>query len=306
MGTRYPTARLSRGLASYITMASQLSGPNIEEEYYWSTTLDKDNKEYTWAVQEDGNDDSEDEESDPPCKPNHRLLIKNALLDPEATKDEVTVLEIETKGYKEQKVIAPFLAMKGGAELQRYVDLLLPDSAKIRIKRGNGPVTLVGSHCVDFYDYRNMGYAGEDDDDEEESEEDEDEDMKLRLPRPPLRKKRKSNSCPRRVPPRRPKRRVPPRRPRRRVLKRRLPRKARLRRRKPRSRRLASQPPLKKARRGRPAASSLLPPGTARRRGRDAVINSSYNCILLNCLLRYLFAACQGTRMQESRPKSNF
>ena len=33
------------------------------------------------------------------------------------------------------QVIAPFLAMKGGAELQRYVDLLLPDSAKIRIKR---------------------------------------------------------------------------------------------------------------------------------------------------------------------------
>ena len=27
-------------------------------------------------MQEDGNDDSEDEESDPPCKPNHRLLSK--------------------------------------------------------------------------------------------------------------------------------------------------------------------------------------------------------------------------------------
>ena len=32
------------------------------------------------------------------------FAVKNALLDPEATKDEVTVLEIETKGYKEQKV----------------------------------------------------------------------------------------------------------------------------------------------------------------------------------------------------------
>merc|ERR1712228_680410 len=190
--THYPAARLSRGLASCITMASQLSGPNIEEEYYWSTTLDKDNKEYTWAVQEDGNVDSEDEESDPPCKPNHRLLIKNALLDPEATKDEVTVLEIETKGYKEQKVIAPFLAMKGGAELQRYVDLLLPDSAKIRIKRGNGPVTLVGSHCVDFYDYRNMGYAGEDDNDDEESEKDEDEVEELPKKSPTKEAKKKS------------------------------------------------------------------------------------------------------------------
>merc|ERR1712137_488729 len=198
--THYPAARLSRGLASCITMASQLSGPNIEEEYYWSTTLDKDNKEYTWAVQEDGNDDSEDEESDPPCKPNHRLLIKNALLDPEATKDEVTVLEIETKGYKEQKVIAPFLAMKGGAELQRYVDLLLPDSAKIRIKRGNGPVTLVGSHCVDFYDYRNMGYAGEDDDDDEESEEDEDEDMETEAAEAPAKEEEEVEELPKKSP----------------------------------------------------------------------------------------------------------
>merc|ERR1712228_350747 len=197
--THYPAARLSRGLASCITMASQLSGPNIEEEYYWSTTLDKDNKEYTWAVQEDGNVDSEDEESDPPCKPNHRLLIKNALLDPEATKDEVTVLEIETKGYKEQKVIAPFLAMKGGAELQRYVDLLLPDSAKIRIKRGNGPVTLVGSHCVDFYDYRNMGYAGEDDDDEE-SEEDEDEDMETEAAEAPAKEEEEVEELPKKSP----------------------------------------------------------------------------------------------------------
>merc|ERR1712042_241781 len=200
MGTRNLTARLSRGLASNITMASQLSGPNIEEEYYWCTTLDKDNKEYTWAVQEDGNDDSEDEESDPPCKPNHRLLIKSALLDPEATKDEVTVLEIETKGYKEQKVIAPFLAMKGGAELQRYVDLLLPDSAKIRIKRGNGPVTLVGSHCVDFYDYRNMGYAGEDDDDDEESEEDEDEDMETEAAEAPAKEEEEAEELPKKSP----------------------------------------------------------------------------------------------------------
>ena len=44
--------------------------------------------------------------------------------------------------------------MKGGVDLQRYLDILVPDAAKFKIISGTGPVTLVGSHCVDFYDYR--------------------------------------------------------------------------------------------------------------------------------------------------------
>jgi len=51
-------------------------------------------------------------------------------------------------------VIAPFAKMKGGVDLQRYLDILVPDAAKFKIISGTGPVTLVGSHCVDFYDYR--------------------------------------------------------------------------------------------------------------------------------------------------------
>merc|ERR1712105_227892 len=80
---------------------------------------------------------------------------------------------------------------KGGAELQRYVDLLLPDSAKIRIKRGNGPVTLVGSHCVDFYDYRNMGYAGE---------EDEEEDMETEAAEAPAKEEEEVEELPKKSP----------------------------------------------------------------------------------------------------------
>ena len=32
----------------------------------------------------------------------------------------------ESEGYKEEKVIAPMVAMKGGKDYQRYVDILIP------------------------------------------------------------------------------------------------------------------------------------------------------------------------------------
>merc|ERR1719447_2258868 len=116
----------------------------------------------------------EKDDDDENFKPNHRLLIKTAILHPDSAKDEVTMLEIETNGYKKEKVKAPFLAMKSGLQLQQYVDILLPDTATIKITAGKGPITLVGSHCVDYYDYRN--YGG-DEEDEECSEDDEMDEM---------------------------------------------------------------------------------------------------------------------------------
>merc|ERR1719233_1360216 len=151
-----------------VKMASQLSGPNIEEEYLWSVTLDDKTKQFSWSPN-DPSDEAKDDD-DENFKPNHRLLIKTAILHPDSAKDEVTMLEIETSGYKKEKVKAPFLAMKSGLQLQQYVDILLPDTATIKITAGKGPITLVGSHCVDYYDYRN--YGG-DEDDEECSEDDE-------------------------------------------------------------------------------------------------------------------------------------
>merc|ERR1712142_1279565 len=152
---------------------SGLSGPNVEEENMWAVTLSGTKREYEWAPEDPSDsvnaDDSVDEESDPSFKPNHRLLIKSAILHPEAKKDEVTWLQVETTGYNKEKVVTPFVAMKGGENLQQYVNLLLPDPATIKIISGEGPITLIGSHCVDFYDYRNFG-EDEDDEDEEDAE----------------------------------------------------------------------------------------------------------------------------------------
>ena len=61
--------------------------------------------------------------------------------------------------------------MKGGSDLQRYVDLLVPGAGptKIRITRGEGPIDLVGSHCVEYFGFK----EDEDSDDDEEGDTDE-------------------------------------------------------------------------------------------------------------------------------------
>ena len=86
-------------------MAAILSGGNVEEEFLWSCSLTGSNKEYVWepATLEPEQENKEGEEGSK-VKPSHRLLIKTAILSPSAKKDEVTVVEIETEGYKEKKV----------------------------------------------------------------------------------------------------------------------------------------------------------------------------------------------------------
>merc|ERR1712071_318700 len=114
---------------------------------------------------EDPADIQDDNESDPSVKPGHRLLIKTAILMPEAKEGEVTIVQIESEGYNGAKVVVPIVAMRGGKDRQMYLDLLLPNQAKLTPVQGEGPIHLVGSHCVDFSNYRDTG-AGEDDEDE--------------------------------------------------------------------------------------------------------------------------------------------
>jgi len=166
-------------------MAAVLSGNNVEEEYLWSCSLDKDNKEFDWNPENptEGPDSNNDDEKED-LKPGHRLLIKTAILMPQTEKDVVNVVQIECEGYNNKKVIVPVVAMKGQVDLQRYVDLLVPCPAKIKLLSGEGPIYLSGSHCVDYYGYR--GEQGEDEESEEEEEEmeedgDKNEDLRNKL-----------------------------------------------------------------------------------------------------------------------------
>ena len=98
-------------------MAAILAGGNVEQEYLWSCALSGSNKEYDWdpvklepeEKDEEGKELKEGDEEPAKVKPSHRLLIKSAILMPTAKKDEVTVIEIESEGYKNQKVIIQIL-----------------------------------------------------------------------------------------------------------------------------------------------------------------------------------------------------
>merc|ERR1719319_1660523 len=138
-------------------MALLISSP-VEEEYLWACTLTQAAKSYQWRAE------------DPSVKPGHRLLIKSAILMPGAKKDEVNIVRIESEGFGGQQVSVPMVAMRGGEDLQTYVDILVPHQATITLAQGSGPLHLFGSHCVVFYGYRDTG-AGEDTEEEEEEEE---------------------------------------------------------------------------------------------------------------------------------------
>jgi len=154
-------------------MAAILAGNNVEEEYLWSCTLSGSNKEYTWEPSSLEPEKNEEEQEGPKVKPGHRLLIKTAILMPNAKKDEVTVVQIDGEGYNKQKVTVPIVAMKGGEDLQKFVDLLVPGPAKIKIIHGEGPINLVGSHCVDYYGFKDDSDDSDDDDEDEDTENEE-------------------------------------------------------------------------------------------------------------------------------------
>ena len=129
---------------------------DYEEELLWAATFTAANKELVWNPEEsekDGDTEEEDKD-DPSVKPGHRLLLKNAVLMPEAKKDDVCIIQVESEGYNKTKVITPIIAMKGGADYQQYVDILVPNKATFKLIQGEGPIHLVGSHCVNFYGYR--------------------------------------------------------------------------------------------------------------------------------------------------------
>merc|ERR1712098_377605 len=129
--------------------------------------------EYSWepSTLEPEAKEEDQEKEGPKVKPGHRLLIKSAILMPTAKENEVTVVQIESECYKGKTVTVPICAMKGGVDLQKYVDLLVRGPSKMKIIHGEGPIHLIGSHCVDY-----MGLQEEESEDEDEDEgEDENE-----------------------------------------------------------------------------------------------------------------------------------
>ena len=90
--------------SDFVSMANVLynSANNVEEEFMWACLLDEDSKEFEWLPEDPTKPKNEDESEE--LKPSHRLLIKNAILMPEAEKDDVNVVQIECEGYNKKKV----------------------------------------------------------------------------------------------------------------------------------------------------------------------------------------------------------
>lgn len=114
--------------------------------------------------------ESEDSAGNKGAVPSHRLLVKTAILMPEAKQYKVDIVEVESEGYNKKQVrdlfeilcalnslrtwqvTLPVVAMKGSVDAQKYVDLLVPSApAAFRLVSGARQLHLVGSHCVTHY-----------------------------------------------------------------------------------------------------------------------------------------------------------
>ena len=79
----------------------------------------------------------------------HKLIIKQALIGPEATEGEVNVVQVEAMTWKDSVKI-PIASLKaGGANNQVLLDLSFPDPpVTFSLVQGNGPVHIIGHHLI--------------------------------------------------------------------------------------------------------------------------------------------------------------
>ncbi|XP_065173677.1 nucleoplasmin-like protein isoform X1 [Atheta coriaria] len=114
----------------------------------------------------------------------HKLIIKQALLGPDAKEGEVNVVQVEAMTWKESIKI-PVAVLKGGsANNQVQLDLSFPDPpVTFTLIQGSGPVHLIGHHLIggpveEFDDMDEMEEEMIDDEEgdiKEEEDEEEDE-----------------------------------------------------------------------------------------------------------------------------------
>ncbi|XP_064096288.1 mitotic apparatus protein p62-like [Macrobrachium nipponense] len=99
--------------------------------------LDSSNKEIKW----DGTT-TENEEDCTVCA--HTLSIRQAVLGPEASDDNV--VEIETTGFDNKKIRMPVCVMKAGGPHVITFEVLLEDQqATFHLVQGSGPIYLSGT-----------------------------------------------------------------------------------------------------------------------------------------------------------------
>ncbi|XP_066592700.1 nucleoplasmin-like protein isoform X1 [Prorops nasuta] len=150
----------------------------MAEEYLYGIILEGANATEVWDP-EHKNDDTDGPNQE--FGTDQKLIIKMALLGPEAKVGELNVLQVEAMGLK-GPIKTPIALLEMGKTAQIILDLSFPDPpVTFTLIKGSGPVhivghNLLGTHMEEFVDMEDeMEEENIDDEDDEKDPEDEDE-----------------------------------------------------------------------------------------------------------------------------------
>ncbi|XP_056632528.1 nucleoplasmin-like protein isoform X2 [Diorhabda carinulata] len=111
----------------------------MADEYFFALTL-KGKTSEVWDPEAKGAEDYQG---------GHKLIIKQALLGPEATEGEVNVVQVEAMTWKDSVKIPVATLKAGGPNSQVLLDLSFPDPpVTFSLIQGNGPVHIIGHHLI--------------------------------------------------------------------------------------------------------------------------------------------------------------
>ncbi|CAH1118949.1 unnamed protein product [Phaedon cochleariae] len=143
----------------------------MADEYFFAMTLKGKNSE-VWDPEAKGAEDYQG---------GHKLIIKQALLGPEATDGELNVVQVEAMTWKDSVKIPVATLKAGGSNNQVLLDLSFPDPpVTFSLIQGNGPVHIIGHHLIgtpmdEFEEMDELEEEMLDDEEGEEGAEEEDE-----------------------------------------------------------------------------------------------------------------------------------
>ncbi|CAG4945226.1 unnamed protein product [Parnassius apollo] len=109
----------------------------MSDEYFYGVTLSSSHQSETW-----------DPEAKAEYPRSNKLLIRQALLGPDAKPDELNVVQVETMCLQDSIKI-PVAILKVGETRQARLDIEFPDApVTFTLIQGSGPVHLIGQHLL--------------------------------------------------------------------------------------------------------------------------------------------------------------
>ncbi|CAG9794936.1 unnamed protein product [Diatraea saccharalis] len=109
----------------------------MSDEYFYGVTLSASHQSETW-----------DPEAKAEYPRSNKLLIRQALLGPDAKPDELNVVQVETMSLQDSIKI-PVAVLKAGETRHARLDIEFPDApVTFTLIQGSGPVHLIGQHLL--------------------------------------------------------------------------------------------------------------------------------------------------------------